>query len=100
MYSRKAACSVTGASRKGFGRSGGVTLATIFIMNESILSSPSFLRNVLVMLMTTASIGINASNVAYASAEALEGQRLRVKLRQTIKQKWANLCSFGSSVCD
>src|SRR3989442_1522319 len=80
------------------GPAGGTRLATSFVMNWSIRSSPSFFRNVLVMLMTTASIGISASKVAYASAEARTGQRLRVKLRQTITQKWATFSSFESSV--
>ena len=45
------------------GPAGGTRLATSFVMNSSIRSSPSFLRNVLVMLMTTASIGIIASKL-------------------------------------
>ena len=43
---------------------GGVRLATIFTMKWSIWSSPSFFKNVLVTLTTTASMGIKASNEA------------------------------------
>jgi len=45
-------------------------------------------------------MGINASNVAYASADARTGHRFREKLRQAIIQKCANLCSFDNGVCD
>src|SRR2546423_704616 len=72
---------------------GGMTLDTNRTMNASICSSPSFLRNVLVTLITTASIGTNASKLTYASAEARTGQRFRLKLFQTSTQKCANLCS-------
>jgi len=76
----------------------GITLETNLTINWSISSSPSFLRKVLVTLTTTANIGINASKVAYASADARTGHRFREKLRETIIQKCANLCSFESGV--
>ena len=41
----------------------GVRLATILVMNSSMRSSPSFFKNVLVMLITTASIGMSASKL-------------------------------------
>jgi hypothetical protein len=43
---------------------GGVTLATSLTMNWSMRSSPSFFSRLLVMLTTTASIGMSASTVA------------------------------------
>src|ERR1043166_6736845 len=66
---------------------GGVTLETSFMINWSIRSSPSFFRNVLLTLTTTASMGMSARRDAYAKAEARTGQRLREKLRQTNTQK-------------
>src|SRR5882672_2403113 len=77
-----------------------VTLVTSRAMNWSMLSSPLFLRMLLVMLTTTASIGISASKVAYARADARAGQRLRVKLLQISSKKCAHFSSFESSVCD
>src|SRR5882762_8189866 len=77
-----------------------VTLVTSRAMNWSMLSSPLFLRMLLVMLTTTASIGIRASKVAYARADARAGQRLRVKLLQISSKKCAHFSSFESSVCD
>src|SRR5205823_7871375 len=41
-----------------------------------------------------------ASQLAYASADARTGHRLRTKLLQTIRQKWANFSTFESSACD
>src|SRR5436309_3388399 len=59
-------------------------------------SSPSFFKKLLVTLTTTASIGMSASNVTYARAEALTGQRLRAKLFATNTQKCANFCTRES----
>ena len=55
---------------------GGVTLVTSLSMNFSIPASPSFFRKLLVMLMTTASIGISARRVRDARAEARIGHPL------------------------
>ena len=62
-------------------------------MNWLMRCSPSFFEIMLETLTTTNTIGISASNVVYASAEAFTGQRFREKLLPTSSQKWANRCS-------
>ena len=65
----------------------GTIADTTLSTNWYIWSSPWFLRSALVMLIATASIGINASRVVKESAEARMGQRLRLKLLPTSTQK-------------
>src|SRR5256885_1374983 len=58
---------------------GGVTLSTNLSINPEIRSWPSFLRMLVETLRATANIGIIASMLEYASAEARTGQRLRTR---------------------